>query len=243
MNAPALIDFDFGFNVVRVLVIDGTPHFVARDVANVLGYVNPLKAVRDHCKGVTETLAPTAGGEQKVLVIQERDVYRLVMRSRMPDAEQFENWIVTSVLPSIRETGSYGPPAAPDLNDPAFLRTTLLSYTEKVLELQGTLERQAPAVEFANAVRNMGASIDMAHMARLIGWGRNTLFEALRADSVLMVNNLPYQAYMDRGYFKVIEGTRERTDGRVEPTFSTRVTGAGQVYIQRRYGAAGEKSA
>jgi phage antirepressor YoqD-like protein len=169
-------------------------------------------------------------------VIAERDVYRLVMRSKLPGAERFEEWVVGEVLPSIRKTGGYG--GAPmDLNDPATLRTALLTYTEKVIALEATIERNAPAVEFAHTVRNMEESVDMSRMARVIGWGRNRLFETLRADGILMANNLPYQAYLDRGYFRVIEGTRERTDGSQSPTFTTRVTGKGQVFLQRRYAA------
>jgi anti-repressor protein len=138
------------------------------------------------------------------------------------------------------ESRTAAPTSLLDLANPTSVRAALLVYTEKLIELEQTIERQTPAVEFAHAIRDMEGSIDMARMARLIGWGRNTLFEALRADKILMSNNLPYQAYMDRRYFRVIEGTRERSDGRIEPTFSTRVTGAGQVFLQHKYGKSTE---
>jgi prophage antirepressor-like protein len=68
--------------------------FVARDVAMALGYVIPHKAVTDHCKGVLKRNILTAGGNQIAMVIPERDVYRLVMHSKLPSAEAFEEWVV-----------------------------------------------------------------------------------------------------------------------------------------------------
>ncbi|MFM0608712.1 phage antirepressor KilAC domain-containing protein [Paraburkholderia sediminicola] len=231
-----VIPFSFGMESVRVVVIDGEPFFVARDVALVLGYERTADAIRVHCKGSVKRRLPTAGGAQDTTLIPERDVYRLVMRSKLPAAERFEEWVVGEVLPAIRTTGAYG--GAPvDLNDPATLRTALLTYTEKVIALEATIEQNAPAVEFAHTVRNMDGTIDMARMARVIGWGRNRLFATLRAEGILMDSNLPYQSMMDRGYFTVIEGTRERSDGAATPTFATRVTGKGQVFLQRRYTA------
>ncbi|KVO03693.1 hypothetical protein WL80_23920 [Burkholderia ubonensis] len=130
--------------------------------------------------------------------------------------------------------------AEPKFSVPSTLSGALRLAAEQaeLIEAQSAqLKAQEPAVEFARAVSTMEASIGMARMARIIGWGRNRLFEAMRTDGILMRNNLPYQGYMDRGYFRVIEGTRERSNGSLEPTFTTRVTGKGQVFLQRRYGS------
>ena len=86
---------------------EGEPWFVAKDVALVLGYSNPQKAIRTHCKGVNETDTPTAKGLQTVKIIPERDLYRLIMRFRLPQAERFEEWVVGEVPPSIRKHGVY----------------------------------------------------------------------------------------------------------------------------------------
>lgn len=93
---------------VRTVWHEGNIWFVAKDVAECLAYTNPLKAVRDHCKGVNETFIPSAGGRQLIKIIPESDVYRLVMRSKLPAAEQFQTWVCEEVLPSIRKTGGYG---------------------------------------------------------------------------------------------------------------------------------------
>lgn len=105
--AEAVRDFFFEGLAVRTVVKDGEPWFVAKDVAEILGYKNTSKAISDHCKGGNETLLPSAGGMQTVKIIPERDIYRLVMKSKLPSAEKFEEWVVSEVLPSIRKTGGY----------------------------------------------------------------------------------------------------------------------------------------
>lgn len=98
------------FGEVRMIEIDGKPYFVATDIATALGYANPRKAVNDHCKGVTKRDTPTSSGIQQMSYINEGDLYRLIMKSKLPSAEKFESWVMDEVLPSIRKTGSYNKP-------------------------------------------------------------------------------------------------------------------------------------
>lgn len=150
-----LFNFE-GFDV-RVVLIEGEPWFSARDVAEGLGYSNPQKAVRDHCKsprpvGVNDsfTLGPSAN------IIPERDVYRLVMRSKMPQAERFEEWVVGEVLPSIRKTGGYRAPAQPaDLSKLEILQMALESEKARVL-LTVQVEAQATKIEHLESLFKEG---------------------------------------------------------------------------------------
>ena len=98
------------FGESRVLEQDGKPYFPATACAKKLGYINPQKAIRDHCKGVNEMVTPTKGGMQTTRFIPEGDLYRLIVHSKLPAAERFEKWVFDEVLPSIRRTGSYGQP-------------------------------------------------------------------------------------------------------------------------------------
>lgn len=98
------------FGEIRTIEIDGKPYFVATDVASALGYVNPRKAVNDHCKGVTKRDTPTSSGVQHMSYINEGDLYRLIMKSKLPSAEKFESWVMDEVLPTIRKTGGYRKP-------------------------------------------------------------------------------------------------------------------------------------
>jgi prophage antirepressor-like protein len=97
------------FGELPVLMIQHNPFFPATDVAKILGYANPHKAITDHCRpeGVNETLVPTVGGHQMKKFISEGNLYRLITRSKLPDAERFEKWIFDDILPSIRKTGGY----------------------------------------------------------------------------------------------------------------------------------------
>ena len=110
----ATIEHMFEGVAIRTIDKEGEVWFVAKDIATTLGYTNPLKAVRDHCTGVKKMDTPTAGGIQTVKIIPESDLHRLVMRSRMPSAARFQDWVYEEVLPSIRKTGSYGQPTTSD---------------------------------------------------------------------------------------------------------------------------------
>ncbi len=112
-----VVQFSFEGSGVRVIERDGEPWFVAKDVAALLGYAKPRNAVAEHCKGGIVLGLPSAGGMQATTIIPERDVYRLIMRSKLPAAERFEEWVVGEVLPSIRgglyQPGPSGPPTTP----------------------------------------------------------------------------------------------------------------------------------
>jgi len=96
------------FGALNVFLVDGKEFFPATLCAKILGYQNPQKAIRDHCKGVNEMVTPTNGGIQKIKVIPEGDLYRMIVKSKLPSAEKFEKWIFDEVLPELRRTGSYG---------------------------------------------------------------------------------------------------------------------------------------
>lgn len=106
-----LTPFSFNGADIRVITDDlGEPWFVAKDVADLLEYADTDQAVRSHCRAAKTCPVKLTGQVRRMKVIPERDVYRLVMRSTMPAAEQFEEWVVGEVLPSIRRTGSYSRP-------------------------------------------------------------------------------------------------------------------------------------
>lgn len=95
------------FGDIRTTEIDGKPYFVGTDVAKALGYSNPRKAILDHCKGVTKRDTPTSSGVQSMSYINEGDLYRLIMKSKLPSAEKFEKWVFDEVIPSIHQYGAY----------------------------------------------------------------------------------------------------------------------------------------
>ena len=106
-NSPVVFNFD-NHNVRVVLDDNQTPMFVAKDVAKVLGYQEVNRAIRQHCKGCAKyTTLETEGGNQKMRVIYEPDVYRLIFGSKLKSAVKFQDWVFEEVLPQIRKTGQY----------------------------------------------------------------------------------------------------------------------------------------
>lgn len=108
-TAPAVTTFQFHTHTIRIVQRDGEPWFIASDVAAALGYRDASNAARclaDHQKG-THNLS-TLGGAQSVTIVNESGLYRLVLRSRKPEALAFSDWVTGEVLPSIRKTGGYG---------------------------------------------------------------------------------------------------------------------------------------
>jgi prophage antirepressor-like protein len=136
---------------VRALEIDGEPWFVARDVAETLGYAKPENAIAAHCKGVTETVTPSAGGPQRTKIIPERDVYRLIMRSKLPAAERFEDWVVGEVLPTIRKTGGYTAPGAQVGPSAEQLVEAMRPLIEEVVEARIAKDPRVAARDYLSA--------------------------------------------------------------------------------------------
>ncbi len=198
------------FGDIRSIEIDGKPYFVANDVAKALGYVETAKAIRTHCKGVSEMDIPTNGGIQVMKIIPEGDIYRLIIRSSLPSAEKFEHWVFDEVIPNIRKTGGYNLPQT----YPEALRALAdqAERTEKLLiqnnELQLANREMKPKAEFFDAVAGSKKAMSMEEVAKVLsypGVGRNKLFEILRNQNILQKDNIPYQKYIDSGYFRVIE--------------------------------------
>lgn len=104
----SVVPFEFQGSEVRTLVgEDGGIWFVAKDAAVALGYRDPDQAVRKHCKRFMTSPVESTGQVRHLKIIPEPDLYRLVMKSNLPSAEKFENWVFEEVLPSIRRTGTY----------------------------------------------------------------------------------------------------------------------------------------
>ncbi|MBD7962164.1 BRO-N domain-containing protein [Comamonas avium] len=128
--------FSFGTHNVRVVMRDGEPWFVAADVAEALGYRNAPDAARnlgEHQKASTQIVRSTSGGNPNLTIINESGLYRLVLRSRKPEAEKFSDWVTGEVLPSIRKTGSYSQPAY-DPNQIALAHRAALVATAEVYQ-------------------------------------------------------------------------------------------------------------
>ncbi|KAA0888772.1 BRO family protein [Oryzomonas rubra] len=114
-NVQAVFSFDS--QAIRAVTLADEAWFVAKDLAVVLGYTNPQKAISDHCKYAkllkgNESL-PLTDSPRGITVIPEGDMYRLIVRSKLPSAERFERWVMDEVLPQLRKNRAYSMPALP----------------------------------------------------------------------------------------------------------------------------------
>ena len=124
------------FGNIRTHEVDGKVYFVGNDVAKALGYINPRKALGDHCKGVTKRDTLTGGGMQQLNFIPEGDLYRLISHSRLPAAEKFERWIFDEIMPTIRKTGGYAVSGAPNAELLAVIsQTVTIAVAESIRQL------------------------------------------------------------------------------------------------------------
>nr|DAU30321.1 MAG TPA: repressor domain protein [Caudoviricetes sp.] len=239
------------FGSVRAVSINNEPYFVGKDVAEILGYSNPRKAMIDHVdaedKGVTK--CDTLGGTQEMTIINESGLYSLILSSKLPKAKEFKRWVTSEVLPTIRKTGGYVNNTAQfvdsyfgQLNLEQKHALTLMFDESKRMSEQ--LKEQAPKVLFANAVETAHTSILIGDLAKIIKQngvdiGQKRLFEWMRQNGYLKKGgsskNMPTQRSMDQELFEVKETTINNPDGSVRVTKTTKVTGKGQTYFINKF--------
>ena len=232
------------FGKVRTVVKNGEPWWILKDICRVLEMkANSAGEVAKRLDkdeydsiGLTDSL----GRKQKTYAVNESGLYSILVRSDKPKAKPFRKWITSEVIPTIRRTGGYV------ANEDMFIENYLPFLDEPyqnlfrlqmmaIGKLNERIRHDEPLVEFANQVSNTDNLIDMNAMAKLaveenIPIGRNRLFRWLRENEILMSGNLPYQKYIDRGYFAVKESVFE-TPTMTKTYQQTFVTGKGQAYI------------
>lgn len=235
--------FDNGeFGSIRALLDEnGEPCFVTKDVLGILELDRTaLRKLDDDEKGVD--LIHTLGGNQEVSTVTEPGFYKLVMRSRKPEAKAFQRWVTHEVLPALRRDGGYMV-ARDETPEQTMARAVLLA--------QQTIDRQRdriaelePKALFADAVAASDGTCLVGELAKMmrqngVEVGQNRLFAMLREDGYLgnvgQNRNVPTQRAMDLGLFRIKETAVAHSDGHVTISRTPKVTGKGQQYFVKRY--------
>lgn len=245
-----LIPFQFNTSSIRVVTTDdGAILFVASDVAKTLGYARPNEAVTAHCKKAKSLIdidtvnhrvqqnQELARLDQKTKLIPESDVYRLTLRSKLESAETFQDWLVEEVIPSIRKTGGYSAQPAIDpmkaLSDPAIMRTLLLGYTEKVIELETKVEEMQPKVDALDRIATAtDGSFCLTDAAKTLQTPPRQLTSLMSGQRWIYkrVGSSHWIAYQDKiqaGYLEHKEKAIKLADGTDKMTCQVRVTAKG----------------
>ena len=246
--------FDFKGASLRTLTDKaGEPWFVAKDVCDILELGNTTNALRaldeDEKTNFTNCNVAQNGGRAP-LIISEPGLYKLVMRSRKPEAKEFQRWVTHEVLPSIRRTGGYIPTTDAD-DDMTILakavmigQRTMEAQKQKIAEQQTRIVELEPKARFADAVAASDGTCLVGELAKMLRQNgmdisQNRLFRLLQADGYLGKSgsnrNVPTQRAMDLGLFRIKETTVTHADGHTTVSRTPKVTGKGQRYFIDRY--------
>ena len=236
------------FGAVRTVEVDGVPYFVGKDVAEILGYSNPRKAIADHVDDEDRgcvTIRDAMGRDRDTTVINESGVYALVFGSKLPTAKQFKHWVTSEILPTIRKHGAYMTEQTLEqaLTSPDFLiklATQLKEEKEQRKALEAKIEADKPKTIFADAVSASKTSILVGELAKILRQngveiGQKRLFEWLRQNGYLIKGgsdrNMPTQRSMEMGLFEIKETIISHSDGHTSINKTPKVSGKGQIYF------------
>lgn len=250
-NAEIMAFENAQFGTIRAVNENGEPWFVAKDVCDALGIAT--NHLRETGRGLEDdevaTLPNWEGKGAAPLLVSEPGFYRLVMRSRKPEAKAFQRWVTHEVLPAIRKTGGYIA-AKPDETPEEIMARALLVANDTMKRQRERIEGLAaenaemrPKALFADAVAASDGTClvgELAKMARQNGvdMGQNRMFAWLREGGWLGKSgcnrNVPTQRAMDMGLFRIKETAVTHSDGRVTVNRTPKVTGKGQTYFMAK---------
>ncbi|MFR9089390.1 MAG: phage antirepressor KilAC domain-containing protein [Bifidobacterium adolescentis] len=245
--------FEFKDASLRALTDEaGEPWFVAKDACDILGIdTNHLREALDDDE-ITNLRNSEVWNQpgRAPLIISEPGLYKLIMRSRKPEAKEFQRWVTHEVLPQIRKTGGYIPTSESDSDEDIMSRAVLVAQktikqkNQQIAEQQKRIVELEPKARFADAVAASDGTCLIGELAKMLRQnglkvGQNRLFRILRDDGYLGKSasnrNVPTQRAMELGLFRIKETTVTHADGHTTVSRTPKVTGRGQAYFIRRY--------
>ncbi|MGW8412096.1 BRO family protein [Bacillus velezensis] len=233
------------FGQVRTVIQGEDVWFVAKDVTDVL----ELKSAKDSTKYLDEdekdkVLIKHSGSDYKseMMVVNESGLYSLILRSRKPQAKAFKKWVTSEVLPSIRKNGAYMTDQVLEqvVTNPEFMigiLTKLKEEKERLAAAQQQIVQQKPLVVFAEACMQSEQTLKVSEVAKLatkqgVKIGQRQLFAKLREWNLMFKRSTkPTQPAVEKGYFEIAQGVKQKPNGEAFTWTTTYVTPKGQAYI------------
>ena len=235
--------WNFEDSTVRTLTINNEPFFVGKDVAMILEYTNPQKAIRDHVDEEDRTVNDsfTVNGTAATL-INESGLYSLILGSKLPKAKEFKRWVTSEVLPSIRKHGLYATEEL--LNNPDMMiavLTELKSEREKAAKLQTAIAVQnqqlaelKPKATYYDVVLNCPDLVTITTIAKDFGWSAIKLNGFLHEHGIQFKQGEIwhlYQQYAEKGYAATRTNLFKGSDGEQHSKEHTYWTQKGRLFI------------
>lgn len=234
------------FGSVRTININGEPMFVGKDVAEILGYSNPRKAIIDHVdeddKTDGVTIRDSIGREQNPVCINESGLYSLILSSKLPNAKKFKRWVTSEILPAIRKHGVYAVDEV--LNNPDMLITALQELKaerekRKMLEETAAVQRQQitemqPKASYYDVVLNCKDLVAISTISKDYGWSATKMNSYLHSKGVQYKQGkiwLLYQKYASQGFTSTKVHSYNGDDGEVHTKPHTYWTQKGRLFI------------
>ena len=232
------------FGEIRTVEINNEPWFVGRDVATVLGYSNPRKAIGDHVddedKGVTK--CDTLGGRQDLTIINESGLYSLILSSKLPNAKAFKRWVTSEVLPAIRKHGLYAIDDIlenPDIAIQALTKLKEERAARKALELDNQVKSQQiaelqPKATYYDLILQCKDLLSVTEIAKDYGMsakGLNAMLHELGVQYNQSGVWFLYAKYQHEGYTQTKTQNYNRPDGTQGSKVHTYWTQKGRLFI------------
>lgn len=231
------------FGQVRAIERNGEPWFVLADLCVALELTDTSKtAARLESDELTRIKFVSGGQEREMLFVNESGAYSVMLRSDKPKAKPLRLWVTQEVLPSIRKTGVYVAPSVD--SDMMFkIAEAMRDKERQIAFLETEAAKNKPLVQFAEHVSTAANAISVGDFAKLLNdedipIGRTRLFRWFKENGYLQGDNVPYQRYIDAGYFDVIEQTFN-TPYKKMVSVKTLITGKGQIYFTEKLRKAG----
>lgn len=234
------------FGKIRTVEKDGTPYFVGKDVADVLGYERPAKAIADHVDEEDRDEVPiqdTIGRMQKTSVINESGLYSLILSSKLPKAKEFKHWVTSEVLPSIRKHGMYATEELldnPDFAIKVFTELKAEREKRKALETTVCVQKQLigelkPKADYTDQVLKNKSLVTITQIAKDYGMSGRQFNKLLNDIGVQYKTGgynkqwLLYSKYQDKGWTHSETIRFTRSDGSEDFVLETKWTQKGRL--------------
>ena len=232
--------FNFEGKDIRTVIVDNQPWFVGKDLADVLGYSNPQKALRDHIDDEDKTVNESFSvNGTKAILVNESGLYSLILKSQLPSARQFKRWVTSEVLPSISKNGAYltEDVMAKTLSDPNYIIGLIQAITEQKKEIiakNQVIGELKPKADYLDRILKSKSLLTITQIAKDYGMSGIAMNQKLHELGVQYKQSdqwFLYERYHDKGYTSSETFVVEDVNGLERVVMNTKWTMKGRVFL------------